>query len=278
VRMVYLDESGISIKERFTVVAGVIINADQQWKIVEKYVQELIEEYVPEESRAGFAFRGTDLFHGAKVFDRRYYPRERSREALKKLLRIPAELRVPVVYGYHDKSSDAEFEKAGSARQVAAVNQAFTYSLCVVATERYMRELAEPSEVATLVAENNDNAHKAIKLIHAFLKDKNPHVKLVHLSSYLKEIGGSYLPISKIVDTVHFASKNEAILLQIADVCAFIVRCFLEKKPHAEDFLNAFTDNTPSLLAPSKTGEDDDPAGYKIFGFSSRSTNSASLA
>ena len=135
VRMVYLDESGISIKERFTVVAGVIINADQQWKVVEKYVQELIEEY-----------------------------------------------------------------------------------------------------------------------------------------------GGSYLPISKIVDTVHFASKNEAILLQIADVCAFIVRCFLEKKPHAEDFLNAFTDNTPSLLAPARTGKDDDPAGYKILGFRLRSTNSASLA
>ncbi len=40
VRFVYLDESGISINEAVTVVAGVIVDADKQWKAVEKGIDD----------------------------------------------------------------------------------------------------------------------------------------------------------------------------------------------------------------------------------------------
>jgi hypothetical protein len=61
-RFVYLDESGTSSNEQIAVVAGVIINADLQWKRVEEYIDNLIRLHVPLELRDGFTFHGTDLF------------------------------------------------------------------------------------------------------------------------------------------------------------------------------------------------------------------------
>ena len=89
-RFIYLDESGISAKERVAVVAGIIVDADKQLKSVEKHVESIIADYVPEKYQEGFSFHATDLFHGGgrTPFDRRYFPIEWSHHALKKLLTV----------------------------------------------------------------------------------------------------------------------------------------------------------------------------------------------
>ena len=46
------------------------------------------------------------------------------------------------------------------------------------------------------------------------------------------------LPITKIVDTVHFVEKDDAFLLQIADVCALMIRYAYEGKSSAKEFFN----------------------------------------
>src|SRR2546430_2602291 len=86
VRLVYLDESGSST-EPFLVVAGVIIDADKQWRLVERNVNELIGKYVPEENQKGFIFHATDMLGGHGIFAKH---RERWREALRELLEIPS--------------------------------------------------------------------------------------------------------------------------------------------------------------------------------------------
>ena len=43
-RFIYLDESGISTKERVPVVAGVIVNADKELSSVEEGVQSIIAD------------------------------------------------------------------------------------------------------------------------------------------------------------------------------------------------------------------------------------------
>src|SRR5713226_3021381 len=102
VRLVYIDESGLSIHESVLVVAGVIIHPDTQWRRLEAHIAGLIEKYVPPEHRSGFVFHAKDLFHGTgrSAFDRRRYPLEKSREALKELLAIPSKFHLPVPYGY----------------------------------------------------------------------------------------------------------------------------------------------------------------------------------
>ena len=81
-RLVYLDESGISDNEPFTVVAGIIINADEQGKSVAEYLNSLLLEYVPVEHHVGFAFHAKDVFHGSNIFNPKEYPPERRRELL----------------------------------------------------------------------------------------------------------------------------------------------------------------------------------------------------
>jgi hypothetical protein len=270
VRFAYLDESGISSKERITVVAGVIIEADRQLEDVERYVLKLIDECVPEQYREGFAFHGKDLFHGSgrTPFDRRYFPLEAAHEILKRLLIIPAKFLLPIVYGFHDKNSLAEFNKTHSRfpMRVSAAHHAFAYSFCALAVESYMRDSAEPREVASLVVENNDNACKFIKSTHSLLRGRNlGRGSDAGAFSYFKEIAGDCVPIRKIKGAVHFASKDEELLLQVADVCAFIIRRFLEGKSD-EEFVNVLTVNNSTVLHPV-----DSNGGFKNMSFAQRS-------
>src|SRR2546425_410290 len=77
VRRIYIDDAGISAKESepFSVVAGVILNADADWKKIQQYLAALKEEYVPKEKRNDFvAFHATEIFSGGKIFKREEYP------------------------------------------------------------------------------------------------------------------------------------------------------------------------------------------------------------
>jgi hypothetical protein len=269
-RRVYLDESGISTKEKVTVVAGVIVNPDKQWKAIESCIQDLVNEYVPEEHREGFAFHATDLFHGSgKVFDRRWYPRERSREALKNLLALPLRLHIPVAYGLNCKADNkadmAKFEEryADHPRRIAAVYQAFTYALCAVGVQQYMSRFAEPNELAELLCENTEGASKAVRAVHALLKGKelSPAGDVDSLA-FLKRLVSEHLPLTKIIDGVAFGAKEEAIPLQLADACAFIIRCLIEKKPAAWEFCEVFGYELGDLMPT-----DDAKAGWIILPF-----------
>lgn len=66
-RDIYLDESGISGHEPIAVVAGVIVDRDLHWLPVQRYIDDLIREYIPEEHRAGFIFHAKLSFGGVGV-------------------------------------------------------------------------------------------------------------------------------------------------------------------------------------------------------------------
>jgi Protein of unknown function (DUF3800) len=267
VRLVYLDESGISVNESVTVVAGVIIDPDKQWKSVAEYLNSLLLEYIPVEHHAGFAFHAKELFHGSKRFDPSHYPPERRRELLRRLVEIPARFHLPTVYGYSDKIPLQNwllaYRTKKQQRDMRAIHHAMTYSYCAVAVERYMREIARPEELAELIAENNDDARTRVKEMHGILKGRNLYERN---TEYLSQIGKRYLPITKILGSVRFADKDEDILLQIADACAFTYRCYLEQKPNASDLFDALSRNNPKVLEPFRSA-DGGLAGYNTLYF-----------
>ena len=78
-----------------------------------------------------------------------------------------------------------------------------------------MREVA-PDEVALLIAEDRDSIRARLKQAHALYRDHNRMRKINPLLTYF--------PFHHIRDTIHFAKKNESAHLQIADVCAFIIK------------------------------------------------------
>jgi hypothetical protein len=187
---------------------------------------------------------------------------------LRLLLEIPGKFRLPIVYGYFEKQAVAELSKSHPQlpRDKSAKSQAMAFSLCAIGAERYMRESAGSSEVATLVAENNNDTRKTVKVMHSLLRGRSLQLGTIagaDIFSLLSNFAPHCLPIRRIVDSVYFAEKDDAILLQIADACALIIRYFFENRPDAEEFLNALTADNPKIL---RVGEKV-PAGYGVVVF-----------
>jgi hypothetical protein len=74
-RLIYLDEAGISEAEPVAVVAGIVVEADRD------------------------CFHATELFSGGRTFTRQKWNRELRWTILERLLSIPKELQIPVVAG-----------------------------------------------------------------------------------------------------------------------------------------------------------------------------------
>jgi hypothetical protein len=87
VRLIYLDEAGISnpAEEPLLVVAGVMINADLQFKQIEAHLDELLSKHVPEDQRETTVFHAMELFHGTKQFHRDRWPLQKRLEILDEL-------------------------------------------------------------------------------------------------------------------------------------------------------------------------------------------------
>jgi Protein of unknown function (DUF3800) len=243
-RFVYADESGISVNETILVVAGVIIHADSQWIPTEQRIRSLIDKYVPVADRPrDFVFHASDLFHGSKAFkDRQKYSLERRLQALKDILSIPSQIRLPVVFGWMRKEHRHPNQSKKSRRADLAFEHAHALSLCVIGAERFMRKWATPVELATLTVEDNTETKGTVKLMHDAFRGVGPPGLVKWAKEYSQDVESTaeFLPLRKIVDGVHFIGKSGAFLLQLADACAWIIRCYFEEKRGIEELLSAF--------------------------------------
>lgn len=239
---IYIDESGISTNDRVLVIAGVVVDPKRQYVAVETAINELIEEFVPPAHKDNFAFHARDLFHGTgrTPFDRRTYPRERAREALRRLVSIPARFCLPVVFGFVDKSVPdpvrAELLAKLKPRQQIAGGAGTAFAFCAVAAESFMKKDAPADELATLHAEQNSDTEKSIRFARKSLGGKTQ----VNIARFLSDKARSYLPITKMINEISFHHKDDAFLLQLADATALILRYLLEERQGCEDLFEAF--------------------------------------
>ena len=237
-KFIYADESGISANESVLIVAGVVIDADLQWRLVQQRLNGLINEYVPAEAREGYIFHAKDLFHGSgPVFNRKRYPLDRAHEALREIIQMPRLLGLPLVYGVLQKPAIPNGLSKRARRVETSAVHAVAFSMCAIAAEHYMKNHA-PNEVATLVAENNSETQKTVRDMHGTLRGQSSTLNSRRLFDLLQpEMPADCLPITRIVDTVHHAEKRGAFLLQIADACALILRYAFEEKASAQGFI-----------------------------------------
>jgi len=247
VRLVFLDESGRSRHEPIIVVAGIIVHGDRTYRKPEQCVRKIATATIPEEDRDGFIFHAGDLFQGAGYFkDKDTWPRERRFTILRSLAGVPRKLRIPIVFGHFDKSEKPRRDN----REIAAhlkprdmahandiVQHMAAFSRAEIAIERQMLRFPR-DEICMLIAEDTDRVKRALKDAHAFLRDRDA----VATSALA---GISNLPLTKIVDTPHFAAKSDSVPLQIADVCAYLILRRLLRRSDSQEFFE--------LLAPQLT-------------------------
>ncbi len=217
VRLVYLDEAGTTSGATWLAVAGVIVHGDMQWREADRRVAALIEKHIPKEDRSSFVFHATDIFHGSRYFDRKspeWASRERRWGILADLAQIIADLNLPVVVGSEDKLPFPDL------RAPLPQEDLHTWSAlnCLYWSDLWLSAFA-PDEMATVVHEDGALAKPLIRnLVRAC---RYPEMLPDHGALSLAEAYG--LPFEHIIDTVHFAEKADARLLQLADLCAFMI-------------------------------------------------------
>jgi len=226
VRFVFIDEGGISKHEPFVVVAGVFVHGDEKLIPLEMEIERLIRKHIAPEDQGGFCFHSTDIWSGTgKVFkNRERYPLYKRLQILRDLARIPKKLDIPIV---HEKLERAIFSKDTLEKNASATTHeinvgahAIAFTACTLRIEQLMR-IKWKHEVAQMVAEDNEQVRQTVKSVHSILR--NPS------SEEGKLIPNNILPLVKIRGSVHFATKSESAPLQLADLCAFIIRGHLNK-------------------------------------------------
>lgn len=237
-KFVYLDESGIGNPKHEThvVVAGAMVHADQQWKLVEEHLRLLADKHAPARARAHFAFHAKEIFHGevGGAFPRDptdSHDRERRFRILDDLSEIPRKFDLAIVASAVDRVAFAQGNPGvdGELMREAAVLMASLHT--TLAVEAAMRTRAPEGEVALLVYEDNERFRRRIREIHNHFRRPE----------YFRGTErGDLIPLTRIVDTAHFAQKLDTSILQIADLCAFVIRRKLAGKPDADRFYDAF--------------------------------------
>lgn len=226
-RLVYLDESGTGDlkNEPITVVAGVIVDADKQWQLVESKLNEIVEKYIRKEDRTGFVFHASDLFHESKnrIPRERYSPEVRL-EILDALCAIPGDLELPIVVDWLKRSSrviDIQENEYGlpqtlelTMSDINTTSHLLLSTMCAVHVDKFVQAEGHPQEVAVLILEDNPQTRKEVKQMHNFGRHR----------------------YKRLIDTIHFAEKSEAPLLQLADVCACVLKRRLMGKKGSDRF------------------------------------------
>jgi len=226
-RLVYLDEAGTSRNEPAMCVAGVLVHGDYQSFELTKMLDQVRQRHIPEADRETVIFHATDIFHGSRYFDRRRWTQEKRLQILTDLAAVIENLNLSIVSGQYQK------DKYGQGIDWSAVPQELKKTImhtgaamdCALWTDRWLAKYA-PTENALITAEDNDYVKRMMKESVRILRSQ----PLMDQRG-LNELGELGLPLKRIVDTPHFASKRDCPPLQLADLCAFVIGRVMKDKP-----------------------------------------------
>lgn len=252
-RLIYIDESGTSANENIALVAGAVIEFDAQLGVIEGQLGSIIKDHVAPQKQFRFAFHATELFSGGKktsAFPKSSTTPQDRWPILHKLAALPSLNKIPIIVGYVNKSL---CQNEGIDNQDTW--HAIAYTRAVLAADVYMKTYAAAGEHALIVAENKPEVHRGLKNLHfAMQTDGLAQATFGHFAAHM--------PITRVRDTVHFAAKDESPALQIADVCAFIIRRHFEQRTSSEGFFNTFLGGQYMPPPPFVT---DRPDGFGVY-------------
>jgi hypothetical protein len=239
VRLVYMDEAGISHpqQEPFAVVSGVIVNADNQLLILEKYLDALVTEYIPANQRDGFVFHAYQLF-GAKgpVFkDREKWPLAKRLEIADELSAMIDKFDIPIQFGWVNRAEllkNVEGAKEASAHDQSILAHAVAFIHCAAGLECWLLEKTS-NEVCLLIAEDNEHVRKHIR--NTVRENQNPKIY-----ETVDPKARKFLPLTKIKQSPLFEPKTPSSVLQLADYCAYVWKKRLMEDRHYDRFFDPF--------------------------------------
>lgn len=224
-RYIYSDESGTNFKDKVSIVAGIILKPDFEWKALHGELERLKDKHVPKEIRDGFVFHAQDVFQGTGPFNRNTWSKEKGVAFIYEVLSSLKYRDIGISVGYVPRKPISDPSRKKSA--LAKLDHLLAWVNFVSATDGYLRELAS-DETATLVVEDCQHMRKLLNESFKDLRDKKLPEELL-----------MKFKVEQIIDTPNFQDKDGAPLLQYADACAFSMNRYFSRKTYGRIFMNS---------------------------------------
>jgi hypothetical protein len=224
-KFVHMDEAGISHGEPYCVQVGVIVDADEQWKALERRLIVLTGELVPKEFWPGWVFHAHKVFHGSDpAFSRERMPNPADRaDVVRQFAALTIEFALPIAVGWVQRSLLAPHFLDRPKRLVAEDIHGMAFLDCLSDVDEWLRDFTK-RDVGVLIVENNNESKRMLQRVHDILSMP------VEARRVLKE----FPMLERIVEQPNFVEKRPLSLLQIADACAFSAARCLRRAPFWE--------------------------------------------
>jgi Protein of unknown function (DUF3800) len=242
-RLIYVDEAGTSTREPVTIVVGLVINPDTQWLSTASRVEQVLSA-VPSQFRSNFIFHATEIWNDHKF--REIWSREDRKKILCDMMSIPYHMGIGISYAAVRRKSDGLRADTGVLAGLSKekFHHTIAFGFCIAMADYFIRESGITNELATVVAEDVPKMRDQLKNFVSLLRtnaitipeDATPYSEGNPANLLTRE---RTLRVQRVIDTVHFAAKKEAYLLQLADACAFGLRRFFSDESEGEDFATA---------------------------------------
>lgn len=207
-------------------VAGVLIHGDFQSKEIDKRIDSIKERFIPTQDRENISLHSTDIYHGSRYFDRNRWQKEYRFEMLIEISKIISDFQLPIVSSFYYKDQfcpDCDWRNTKPDHKKMLIHAAAAMD-CAISAERWLEKYA-PSENGMIICEDNNYIKNMLKKTFNTLRKE----EIINQSD-LKEMKHLGLPLNRIIDTPHFASKKDCASLQLADLCAFTISRIAKNK------------------------------------------------
>lgn len=246
-RLIYVDEAGTSAKEPVSVVAAVIVDADDQLRSVVDALASLIKSGVPRIYQEGFVFHAKEMFSGGRRISRDVWSFQDRLGFYKGVLGIPLIHQLPIAMALSQRGAFGPDVYGPVSPKIAPhqIDHISAFMCCVEKADYFLRKYLKRREVGVVIAEDVTELRSYLSKMSLWYRDKPVVTAAEHLipNAYQKRMGikpadYTYL-ITNIIDCPHFVSKNQAPITQLADACAFAFRRWLSEQSHGEDLMFA---------------------------------------
>ena len=250
-RFLFMDEAGTSGAEHESVrvVVSILVNADTQLMQVEAALREALGA-VPSQFAKKFVFHADDIWSARKYRDS--WPLTDRKLLLESVMSIPKRFALPICLGLC--WSDTEPGPVSEVLNLSASDEhlfwAFHYS--VSQSDRWLRKAGGPSEIGTIVAEQNGmkrNLGLALRIMRespfTFPNGSLAATEEERRLGYVKQDGT--IRVTRIRPTIHWVEKGDDPLVWLADACAFGLKRYFAKKSFGEDFCRAALGSLPNI-------------------------------
>ena len=251
-RIGHLDESGTGDPddEPWAVMAGVLVNADLQWKKLETYLQRMVAEHLPHVPKSKQVFHASQIWTGNGVFGaKRFRDKWPRRMILLELCMLPKQFDLPVVWACIDRKRYRARWPNLTHKQAIAAELALCSVQCLAVIERYMRGRPD-DEVAMVFYENNNTSR-------AFIKRAQDYLRGSPAPEVMRPAYDKYFPLKQVISTAHFEEKTDNSVLQLSDALAYALA---RKLRNAEDCDYLYEDIKPQLVVTHKSWAPNDAA------------------